>query len=79
MDNVWYTNWLFQQGGVLVKFDYDGYRNAVQESGQEFFAGEMFTEIYQLPVALLTPNGATVSNDGKIWLTDTTSSSFFSF
>ncbi|ABX13095.1 lyase [Nitrosopumilus maritimus] len=76
--NVWYTNWLFQQGGVLVKFDYDGYRNEVQESGQEFFAGEMFTEIYQLPVTLLTPNGA-VFDDGKIWLADTTSSSFFSF
>ncbi|MHA7734342.1 Vgb family protein [Nitrosopumilus sp. S6] len=77
--NVWYTNWLFQQGGVLIKFDQNGYRNAVQESGQEFFAGEMFTEIYQLPVELLTPNGAVISNDGKIWLADTTSSSFFSF
>jgi len=50
-----------------------------QESGKEFFAGEMFTEIYQLPVELLTPNGAVISNDGKIWLADTTSSSFFSF
>ena len=78
-NNVWYTNWLFQQGGVLVKFDYNGYRNAVQESGKEFFAGDMFTEIYQLPVELLTPNGAVMSNDGKIWLADTTSSSFFSF
>jgi len=78
-NNVWYTNWLFQQGGVLVKFDYNGYRNAVQESGKEFFAGDMFTEIYQLPVELLTPNGAAMSNDGKIWLADTTSSSFFSF
>ena len=77
--NVWYTNWLFQQGGVLVKLDYDGYQNAKQETGQEFFAGDMFTEIYQLPVALLTPNGAVISDDGKIWLADTTSSSFFSF
>lgn len=77
--NVWYTNWLFQQGGVLVKLDYEGYQNTKQETGQEFFAGDMFTEIYQLPVALLTPNGAVISNDGKIWLADTTSSSFFSF
>ena len=77
--NVWYTNWLFQQGGVLVKFDHTGYRNQVQESGKEFFAGEMFTEIYPLPVELLTPNGSIVSDDGKIWLADTTSSSFFSF
>ena len=77
--NVWYTNWLFQQGGVLIKLDYDGYENTKQETGQEFFAGDMFTEIYQLPAALLTPNGAVISDDGKIWLADTTSSSFFSF
>lgn len=78
-NNVWYTNWLFQQGGVLVKFDHGGYRTAVEESGVEFLPGEDFIEIYQLPVQLLTPNGATVSDDGKIWLADTTSSSFFSF
>ncbi len=77
--NVWFTNWLFQQGGVLVKFDQNGYRTSVINSGEEFFPLLDFVQIYQLPVTLLTPNGAAVADDGTIWLADTTSSSFFSF
>jgi virginiamycin B lyase len=78
-DNVWYTNWLFQQGGVLVKFDQTGYFESVANYDEQFLPLLDFVEIYQLPVTLLTPNGAVVGDDGKIWLADTTSSSFFSF
>ena len=78
-NNVWYTNWLFQQGGVLVKFDHEGYSTTVETSGVEFLPGEDYIEIFQLPVALLTPNGAVIGDDGTIWLADTTSSSFFNF
>ena len=78
-NNVWYTNWLFQQGGVLVKFDHEGYSSTVEKSGIEFLPGEDYIEIYQLPVTLLTPNGAVIGDDGTIWLADTTSSSFFNF
>ena len=78
-DNVWYTNWLFQQGGVLVKFDQNGYLDSVANSDEKFLPLLDFIEIYQLPPELLTPNGAEVANDGMIWLADTTSSSFFSF
>ena len=78
-DNVWFTNWLFQQGGVLVKFDQNGYRDTVVNSGEQYLPLIDFIELYQLPVSLLTPNGATVSQDGTVWLADTTSSSFFSF
>lgn len=77
--DLWYTNWLFQQGGVLVKFNHDGYREAVEQSGAEFLPGSDFTDVYPLPVELLTPNGIVVADDGLIWLADTTSSSFFSF
>ena len=78
-DNVWYTNWLYQQGGVLVKLDKVGYDETVRNDGVQFLPGKDFTEVYQLPVTLLTPNGIAVADDGTIWMADTTSSSFFSF
>ena len=78
-DNVWYTNWLYQQGGVLVKFDQNDYLNSVANSGEQYLPLIDFIEIYRLPVTLLTPNGITVADDGTIWMADTTSSSFFMF
>ena len=78
-NNVWYTNWLFQQGGVLVKFDQESYRASVASSGEEFLPLMDHIDVLPLPQALLTPNGATSTEDGKIWLVDTSSSNFFSF
>ena len=78
-DNIWYTNWLFQQGGVLVKFNQNGYLDLAANSGEQFLPLIDFVKVYQLPPELLTPNGAVVTDDGTIWLADTTSSSFFSF
>jgi len=78
-NNVWYTNWLFQQGGVLVKFDQNGYLASVSNSDEKSLPLLDFIEIFELPVELLTPNGAVVASDGTIWLADTTSSYFFNF
>ncbi|MBS1267442.1 MAG: Virginiamycin B lyase [Nitrosopumilus sp.] len=78
-DNIWFTNWLYQQGGVLVKFDQNGYLDSVAGSNEKSLPLLDFVKIYELPKELLTPNGATISNDGTIWLADTTSSSFFNF
>ena len=78
-DNVWYTNWLYQQGGVLVKIDQNDYLNSVVNSGEQYLPLIDFIEIYRLPVTLLTPNGITVADDDTIWMADTTSSSFFNF
>ena len=78
-DNIWYTNWLMQQGGVLVKFKQNDYRDRMTVVEDQFLPLNNFIDIYQLPIELLTPNGAVVDNDGTIWLADTTSSSFFSF
>jgi len=78
-DNVWFTNWLFQQGGVLVKFNQNGYLDSVANSNEQFLPLLDFVEVYALPPELLTPNGAVVTNDGTIWLADTTSSFFFNF
>ncbi|MCH8085239.1 MAG: lyase [Thaumarchaeota archaeon] len=78
-DNIWFTNWLFQQGGVLVKFNQNGYFDSVVSSNEKFLPLFDFIEVYALPPELLTPNGAVVTNDGTIWLADTTSSFFFNF
>ena len=77
--DVWYTNWLFQQGGFLVKFNQNDYRDAVSNSGEQFLPLLEFITAYALPVQLLTPNGVAFSDDGVLWIADTTSSSFFSF
>ena len=78
-DNIWFTNWVFQQGGVLVKFDQNGYLDSIANSEEQFLPLLDHIEIFELPRDLLTPNGAVVSDDGLIWMADTTSSSFFSF
>ncbi len=78
-DDIWYTNWLYQQGGFLVKFNQNDYLSAVSNSGEQFLPLVDFISAHALPVQLLTPNGITFSDDGLLWIVDTTSSSFFSF
>ena len=78
-DDIWYTNWLYQQGGFLVKFNQNDYRNDVSNSGEQFLPLIDYISAYALPVQLLTPNGITFSDNGLLWIADTTSSSFFSF
>lgn len=77
-NNVWYTNWLFQQGGVLIKFDQEGYRNSISNISGSTLPPLDYIEIFQLPSELLTPNGVAIS-DGMIWLADTSSSAVFNF
>ena len=78
-DDIWYTNWLFQQGGFLVKFNQNDYRDAVSDSGEQFLPLIDYISAHALPVQLLTPNGIAFTDDGLLWIADTTSSSFFSF
>jgi len=78
--NVWYTNWVPSEQGILVKFDYPGYE--FQSSQGEVTQGLLlqdFVEWYNFPAGLTTPNGVAVGPDQKIWLADTSSNYFFSF
>jgi len=78
--NVWYTNWIPREQGILVKFDYPGYE--FQSSQGEVTQGLLlqdFVEWYNFPTGLTTPNGVAVGPDQKIWLADTSSNYFFSF
>jgi len=61
--NIWYTIWIYQQGGELVNFDP---------------ATQKFAE-YTLPSGIQAPNGISIDQSGKLWITDTASSLFFSF
>ncbi len=36
-DNVWYTNWLFQESGVLVRYDQVGFQQSVSASEETPF------------------------------------------
>ena len=69
----------FNKVDFLVKFNQNDYRDAVSDSGEQFLPLVDFVSAYALPVQLLTPNGVAFSDDGVLWIADTTSSSFFSF
>ncbi len=60
---IWYTVWIYQQGGILVRYD--------PNTGNS-------TE-FALPPGIQAPNGISVDSNGKIWITDTASSFFSSF
>jgi virginiamycin B lyase len=60
---IWYTVWIYQQGGILTEYD------PQTENRTQF----------NLPPGILAPNGISIGQDGKIWITDTASSLFFSF
>lgn len=66
---IWYTNWVDRGGGILVNVDPDVVKGLdVAEP-----------LIVELPLALRTPNGATVDHSGNVWLADTSSSYFFMY
>ena len=79
-ENIWYTNWIPQETGILTKFDYTSYESsqATSLATQTLFLQD-FTNYFQFPDGLSTPNGITVGPNQKIWIADTSSSFFFSF
>ena len=79
-ENIWYTTWIPQETGILVKFDYTSYESsqATSLATQTLFLQD-FTNYFQFPDGLSTPNGITVGPNQKIWIADTSSSFFFSF
>lgn len=78
--HLWYTNWIFQQGGVLINLDYERYiTDVARESNSTSLQFTDYIKLIQLPQDLYTPNGVSVDSDGKIWLADTTNSAIFKF
>jgi len=73
--DIWYTNWIFQGGGVLAKLDHEKIRDIGTKEIELFD----LIDIYSFPPGMNTPNGIAVGDDGKIWIVDTSSNFFFSF
>ncbi len=79
-ESIWYTNWVFQQDGVLVKFDQKNYYDSLTDPDDPSLPLFDYIQIFEFPPGLTTPNGITVDdNDDKIWIADTSSSFFFQF
>jgi len=76
-NNIWYTNWIFQGSGILIKFDKVKYEADTIDS--DFVPLLDYIEIFGLPLGLSTPNGIVIGPQGNIWIVDTSSSFFFSF
>lgn len=78
--HIWYTSWSHHGAdGYLVRFDYDRYVDIAANTGQVYLPPIDFVDLVKLPPQLLTPNGIAMSDDGKIWIAGTSSSSFFEF
>jgi len=78
--HLWYTNWIFQQGGVLIDFDYERYMSDIaRTSNSTSLQFTNYIRLVQLPQDLYTPNGLSIDNDGYLWLADTSSSATFKF
>jgi len=73
--DIWYTNWVYQGGGVLAKLNQEKIRD-IGTNETELFD---LIDIYTFPSGMNTPNGIAAADDGKIWIVDTSSNFFFSF
>ena len=78
--NVWYTNWIFQTGGVLAKLSQDKLeQSAAFQAGNTSAKVFDFVDIYAFPAGMTTPNGIAAADDDSIWISDTSSNFFFKF
>ena len=73
-NNLWYSNWILEQVGVLSKINQTSFDLSIQNN-EDLLAIEFFS----LPSDLKTPNGITEDNFGNIWLADSSSSLIFKF
>ena len=72
--NIWFTSWVFQDSGVLAKFDYEKYS---ESSNPTMVMGDV-VDLFSLPTDATAINGVEF-HDGNVWLADTSSSFFFAF
>lgn len=74
--DIWYTTWTAGEGeGLLVKLDRDGYQRDLA-SGDD---PEANLTTFDLPDGAFTINGVATGHDGRVWLADTSTSSFYGF
>ena len=76
--NLWYTNWVVDSTGYLVKLNLADYQNEVSVDDTETTL-ENYIHAFDFPNDLNTANGLTVDQNGNVWIVDTSSSFFFRF
>ena len=77
-NNLWYTNWVVDSTGFLVKLNLEDYQNEVSIDDTETTLEE-YIEVFDFPNDLNTANGLSVDQNGDVWIVDTSSSFFFRF
>jgi virginiamycin B lyase len=79
-NNLWYTNWVPETTGLLLKFNIEKYRqdSYLASTGVEITL-ENYFEIYDFPKDLNTANGLAIDENDNVWIVDTASSFFFKF
>ena len=77
-NNLWYTNWVVDSTGFLVKLNLEDYQSdfSTDDTGATL---EKYIEVFNFPNDLNTANGLTVDQNGDVWVVDTSSSFFFRF
>ena len=75
---LWYTNWVVDSTGFLVKLDLADYQNEVSDDDTETTL-ENYIHVFDFPDDLNTANGLTIDQNGDVWIVDTSSSFFFRF
>jgi len=79
-DNIWYTNWILDGTGILIKFDRSSWESQLAISPEaDGLLLQDFIQFFQFPSGMATPNGVAVGPNQNIWIVDTSSSYFFSF
>ena len=80
--NIWYTNWIPEKNGVLIKFAQENYTrdtSLLSVEDRQNVNALRYMDNVRLPSAISTINGIVADNNDIIWLADTASSNFYSF
>ena len=79
-NNLWYTNWVPDTTGLLLKFNIEQYKqdSYLASTGIDIPL-ENYFDVYDFPDDLNTANGLSVDENDNVWIVDTSSSFFFKF
>jgi len=79
-NQLWYTNWIPDTAGFLLKFNIEKYRQDyyLADAGMELTL-ENYMDVYEFHQDLNGANGLSIDENDNIWIVDTTSSFFFKF
>jgi len=79
-NNLWYTNWVPETTGLLLKFNIEKYKqdSYLASTGMDISL-ENYFEVYDFPQDLNTVNGLSIDENDNVWIVDTSSSFFFKF